>query len=88
MQWDQHDSVRYAHINQKNVVVQQENNSLLDNVEQSQSTYFPKDAKELKEEKTHPTQTLVKAKSLKDVRKQPGKVEGEKEAKKKEETKK
>lgn len=78
MQWDQHDSVRYAHINQKNAVVQQENNSLLDNVEQSQSTYFPKDNKELnelKEEKTQPTQTLVKAKSMKDVRKQPGKVE-------------
>lgn len=50
MQWDQHDSVKYSHINDPNknkVEVKIEKESIND-VKESKSTYFPTDQKEEK----------------------------------------
>lgn len=50
MQWDQHDSVKYSHINDPNknkVEVKIEKESIND-VKESKSTYFPTDHKEEK----------------------------------------
>lgn len=43
MQWDQHDSVKYSHINDlnKNKVEVKVEKELINDVKESKSTYFP-----------------------------------------------
>lgn len=70
MQWDQHDSIKYSHINDQNKNTlnkrdsEKEISQTIDNVEQSKSTYFPpnKEGNKKVEEKPE-VKTLTKVKS-------------------------
>lgn len=51
MQWDQHDSVKYSHINDpnhKNKVEGKVEKEFINDVKESKSTYFPAEHKEEK----------------------------------------